>query len=266
MILATIKRNVQFWPFISASMGTVNSVLGALLLRNDSTLIPWFDEHPRAAVIGYILWALLPFAYGFVSLFDPLRLWRYVTPGRQGPREFEGYLRECWGRLSTLSSDPNVKIRVTLFIPEEETKLLYQVARYEGTGKTAISATRVRWGTCDVGDAFSQRRPYQVKSIPSEGFHGALVKCGLAQDEIEAHRNKERKFFGSIPLFQDPVNQTPYKRVVYPEETAVAVLSVDAATADALPDDWYNSVLDLLPGLVEVMRQNKATKHLFTRR
>lgn len=263
-MLATVKRNVQWWPFIGSSMAALNAVVGAAVVHSDRAFIGWLLAHPAAVFLLFIVWVLLPLGYGALSLFSPMRLWRYVIPGANGPREFEAYLRACCERLTVLSADPdNVKIRVTLFVPEKESKLLYQVARYEWNGKTAISPTRVRWGTCDVGDAFTQRRPFQVNSIPTDGFHFALIKCGLAPDEIEAHRDKERKCFGAIPLFRDPTRQTPYKRVLYPDDEAIAVLSVDAAVADALQDDWYDRMTDLLAGLVQAMRGSKVTRHLF---
>mgnify|MGYP001560175764 CR=1 FL=1 len=75
--------------------------------------------------------------------------------------------------------------------------------------------------------------------MTTAGFHAALRICGLSPDEIEAHRNKERAFFGSIPIFANVATQAPYLDVAYPDDHVVGVVAVDAALGDCLSDNWY---------------------------
>ena len=136
MVLATVKRDVSFWPFLSASMGTLNTIFGTILLRTDSNLVTWITNHPTVAIIGFCAWAIAPLAYGGLSLFQPLLSRRYVLPGTSGPKDMTEHLKKALNILSEMSNDRNnAKLRVTLFVPDESNKELYQLARYDWLGR-----------------------------------------------------------------------------------------------------------------------------------
>ncbi len=212
-------------------------------------------------------WALLP---AFVQeLIDRSLIRRHSLSlprgGRSGPAELTALVRVAQSTLEGRCTDPKTaRIRVTLFIPDQNAGLMRQLARWTWEGHGEISETTVVVGTCAAGHAWNTREAFRLTVSPELGFVKALQRCGVSEDDAKAHNLRDRQLFVSVPVFENESDQAPFTREGVPDDRAVAVLVADAAE-DCLPKDWYEDLhLHVFPALVSALQHAPQSRHLFS--
>lgn len=134
--------------------------------------------------------------------------------GEPGPPEVTEVLQRIYDEVNP---PHEARFRLTLFVPDpREPMLLRQFARYS-THATGVSEATVRMGTGDVGLAFTRCETVHIPNIDELGsFEEAMRRLGVEEVEADAHQQRDRKSFYSIPIVD------PEKHIRY------GVLSLDA--------------------------------------
>lgn len=156
---------------------------------------------------------------------------RVPQPGKPGKEALNRALSAIAGRLALRPQD---ELRLTLFVPDTQNKVLVQAARITWDDRTEVSGTQIRMGTCAVGHAFNRGEPWHVPNVDDHGgFEAALRWCGLTRDEV-TQQTLRRRSFAAIPIFTvDGHGQT----------VPLGVVAADTATAKALRVDLHHIIV-----------------------
>lgn len=163
-------------------------------------------------------------------------------PKTSGPDKVTALLQAVY---AIMQPPQEARLRVTLFVPDPDTLSLLQLARYAPWSEkpTAVSGTRIRMGTGDVGYAFTAVRVIHVSDADEKGGMDATFRdLGIEGKEIQAHQDQERKSFYSIPI------------VDYQKRLRFGVISLDSCIACFF--DQYRGNLDLVLRLLPELRES----------
>lgn len=242
-------------------------LLGLLQISSmDDGHAAWLTPFAPELLTASSVFAIAPFCVVMIGAF--VSIFRRTTPappppiGANSPTDALTVLMQvAHNYLLTLCKLPDPgqsRLRVTLFLPDRDQNNLFQVARYRWDGETTTTSTRVRFGTCDVGNAWIKQRPTQVASLTELGFEAALRECGLTAEEIDAHKLRDRETFASAPVFASPDDQLVYRREKLPNGKVLGVFSLDAAAPDCLAPDWPDRLAQVVfPALARAIESKQ---------
>lgn len=194
----------------------------------------WGRKNGLWLILGYSAPFML---VGFVRLVILLlRSWGFLVrvldhgvvpplPGKSGNVGVTNLLAQISGSLGLVQAD---RLRLTLFVPDTPGQRLVQVSRHRWDGRTEVSPTSIRMGTCSVGHAYNTPEVWYVPDVNHDkqgGFAQALRTCGLTTEEIGSQQLQDRRSFAAVPLFADDVDG---RHVLF------AILAADTATPEVL--------------------------------
>ena len=213
-------------------------ILGIVLIRVIPTLARLFFPDPEK------------------SFNEKLRLWQEQSDGT-----LTNTLAAFYEHLKREIVEAEEKIRITVFVANDDAMTLHQVARYGWNKSTKLTSTVVRMGTGVVGRVYTHPTRDEWGHVVEGSFTDALREVGITEDEAQRGHAPDRRSFWATKIFRRDVR------------VPIGVLAVDSASATPRIDArlrtntsayavWKSELERAVAGHLEAMLDSSATREL----